>query len=91
MGRDMLKKSERMVWREGNSNAKRLLRGLGISKTDKRFLRDWLSSRVHCSCNVESDEYPIKVCYDLYVGAFKTWADACYQIALMEKRKGKKI
>jgi hypothetical protein len=81
-------RNERSGWRKHNSSAKPLLEGLGFKNTKTSFLKEWLSNRIHHSCSVEGDEFPIKVCYDKYVGAFKTWADACYQVALIERKKG---
>lgn len=82
---------EKSGWRKGNDNSKRLLEGLGFKDTKTTYLKEWLSNRTHCSTFVEGDEFPVKVCYDKYVGAFKTWSNACYQVALIESKKGNKI
>lgn len=84
-------RNERSGWRKGNSNAKRLLEALGFKNTKTSYIKEWLSNRIHCSCAVDGDEFPIKVCYYRYVGAFKTWADACYHVALIELKRGNKI
>jgi len=78
-------------WRKGNSNKKRLLEGIGFKNTKTSFLKEWLHNRTHCDEYVEGDESPVKVCYGNSVGAFKTWADACYQVALIELKKGKRV
>lgn len=84
-------RKERSGWRKHNSNAKPLLEGLGFRNTKTSHIKEWMASRINCSCAVEGDELPIKVCYDKYIGAFKTWADACYHVALIELKKGNKL
>lgn len=83
-------KHRRNEWRKGNNNSKILLKSIGFKNTKTPHLKEWLSKRANCSSRVERDDFPIKVCYDIYVGVFKTWADACYQVALFELRKSKK-
>ncbi|UNA01624.1 hypothetical protein MG295_00207 [Bacillus phage vB_BcgM] len=78
-------------WRKGNSNKKRLLEGIGFKNTTTSFLKEWLHNRVHCNEYVEGDVYPVKVCYDKFVGCFKSWADACYHVAMIELKKGKRV
>ena len=80
-------RKERSGWRKDNSNSKRLLEGLGFKNTKTIFLKEWIGNHAHSHCSIEGDEYPVKICYDKYVGAFKTWADACYQIAVIELKK----
>lgn len=88
---DNRNRKERSGWRKHNSNKKRLLESLGFPNTKTCYLKDWLSERVHCSKLIDGDDFPVKVCYGIYVGAFKTWADACYNVALLELKKGKRI
>jgi len=85
------KRNERSGWRKGNDNSKRLLEGLGFKNTKTTFLKEWLDSRINCSIVIKEDDFPVKVCYSKYVGAFKTWSSACYHVALIELKKGNKI
>lgn len=79
-------------WRKHNSSAKNLLVGLGwTNKTDTSTLKKWLSHRCKHTTSIEGDEFPVKLVYDHMVGAFKTWAEATYQVALIERKKGKKL
>lgn len=78
-------------WRRHNSNFKPLLQGLGMRDTSTKKLKEWLSFRTFHTTVVEGDERPVKVVYDNMVGAFETWAEACYHVAVIERKKGKRI
>lgn len=89
-----MKKPERMVWREGNKNHKRLLRALGmdlrLDSNDNIKIKNWLKSRCKHVMAVP-DEKRIKIVYDNMIGSFETWAEACYEVAIIERKKGKRI
>lgn len=83
--------SSRSVWQRGNNNSKRLLQSLGMKDTRTIALKEWLKHRTHCNNFIEGDDFPVKICYDNMVGAFATWSDATYQVALIERKKGKRL
>lgn len=91
MGKGLLQKADRHGHRKGNSEYKYLLESIGFKDTNSRYLKQWMSGRIHHNTIVESDEFPIKICYDNKVGCFRTWAEACYRVAIEEKKKGNKI